>query len=347
MGLSSIVIAIITSFIASVVFFLFFEYIPKKKDYKKIRPRIEVELMEISEQLFFFIECPMKHAEHSPSFFQGAIREEKLTQSDFELGLYNKCLNESYLFDKNASKLMIVGDGLKEQANVIESNIQRVLMNQGYLSAEEILILEDVIRLLHTYPFDTNAVSYLGGVKIYPVNPTISYMQSNFFELYKLYRELRAKLYNCKEIEHEERQGKNRYYRLQWEYIIYLIGKEDYDNAEKRIQYLLKRYDTPTAKSEMNALRLQINVKRNQIDLAKGNLLTLLSEPRRLGLVYQRGYVECIRENEELMALCKTCCAANEIDEWDATVLRESKAKEDFLAQNRQLKEYYEKKTEA
>ena len=97
----------------------------------------------------------------------------------------------------------------------------------------------------------------------------------------------------------------------------------------------------------MNALRLQINVKRNQIDLAKGNLLTLLSEPRRLGLVYQRGYVECIRENEELMALCKTCCAANEIDEWDATVLRESKAKEDFLAQNRQLKEYYEKKTEA
>ncbi len=40
-----------------------------------------------------------------------------------------------------------------------------------------------------------------------------------------------------------------------------------------------------------------------------------------------------------------TLDAANEIDEWDATVLRESKAKEDFLVQNKKLKEYYEKKT--
>ena len=52
MDLSSIIVAIVTSFIASVVFFLIFEYIPKRKEYHKIRPRIEVELMEISEHFF-------------------------------------------------------------------------------------------------------------------------------------------------------------------------------------------------------------------------------------------------------------------------------------------------------
>lgn len=345
MDLSSIIVAIVTSFIASVVFFLIFEYIPKRKEYHKIRPRIEVELMEISEQLFFYIEFPMKHAEHSTSFFQDAIREGQLTQSDYELGLYNKCLNNTYLYDMNAKKLMMVGDSLKKQSAQIEESIQRVLMNQGYLDAEEILILEDTIRLLHTYSFDTNAVSYLGGVKLYPVNPTISYMQSNFYELYKLYSELRAKLFECREIRHEKRQGKNRYYRLQCENIIYLIGNKDYDNAEKKIRYLLKKYDTPMASSEMNALRLRINVERNQIDLAKENLLTLLNEPSRLKLVYQRGYVQCIRNNEELMALCRTCCTANEIDQWETTVLSEIKEKEHFLAQNKALKAYYENRT--
>ena len=55
-----IIVAIFTSFIASVVFYVCFQLIPEKRRYNRIRPRIEVELMEISDTLFFYIE--LSHA---------------------------------------------------------------------------------------------------------------------------------------------------------------------------------------------------------------------------------------------------------------------------------------------
>lgn len=346
MDFSSIMVAIATSFIASIVFYFFFEFIPKRVKHHKIRPRIEVELMEISEQLFFLIECPLRHSGHSPSFFQDEIREDRINLSDYELGLYNKCLNQTYLYDENANKMMVVGDSMKKQSNQIEHSIQRVLMNQDYLSAEEILILEDIVRLLHTYSYDTDAVVSIGEAKLYPVNPTISYMWKNFYELYKLYREIRKRQYNFKEIRCEKRQGKERFYRLQWEYTLYLIGKKDYDAAKKKIRYLLKKYDSSSVKMEMNALLLRINVENNQVELAKENLKALLNTPDQLELVYQRSYLQCIRDNNELMMFCESCRSSDEINEWNETVLLERKTKEDFLDQNKKLKHYYEKKTE-
>ena len=120
-----IIVAIFTSFIASVVFYVCFQLIPEKRRYNRIRPRIEVELMEISDTLFFYIELPFRYNIHFASLFQTDIKEKGLSKEDFEIGLYNKCLNETYLFDENADKLMVIGNEQKKFADQISNKIQQ------------------------------------------------------------------------------------------------------------------------------------------------------------------------------------------------------------------------------
>lgn len=75
-------IAIVTSFIASVVFYFFFQFIPERKKYKTIRPRLELELVEMAFSLYFYLEVPFRHNIHSPSFFQKEIEKQLLEKPD-------------------------------------------------------------------------------------------------------------------------------------------------------------------------------------------------------------------------------------------------------------------------
>ena len=339
-----IAMAIITSFIASFLFFAFFQYIPEKGKYGRIRPRIEVELMEISDALFFYLETPLRHSQHFASLFQKRIKYGTLTKDDFEICLYNKCLNETYLFDESAGKMEIVGPRLQKQANEISKKIQQVLMNQQYLSASEILIIEDINRLLFVYEYEGNAVDKIGKLTVRPINPSISYMSENFSKLLSLYRELRQLMFKYKHIKNEKRQGKQKFFSLQWDNISDRINQQDYKEAERLIRKLSNEEWSDFQNSILKFLLLQVYIETERIQEAKEILTELLNDPKRDRLVYSRGSLECIRDKAELMDVCTSLCTEDEIIEWNRSVDQEKKMLESFIAQNTELKQYYAEK---
>lgn len=339
----SIGTAIATSLLASVIFYIIFDLKPTKKKYRKIRPRIEVELMEITESLFFFIEISLKHNKHFASFFQQEITDGSLEDSDFELCLYNKCLSEDYLFDENANALIVVGPELQKKADQLSSQIQQVLISQAFLTPEEILIIEDIHRLLHVYSYDMKAVDDLGGIKTRVVNPTISYMHGTFKKLLTLRNELRGELYRCKLIHEEKRQGNTRYFTLQTEFARQLINNQDYSKASAILRKLYRDNLTVFQKCVIRLIQLRIAIETNDTDHAKETLVQILKDNSRESLVTLRGYLQCVHTNTELMELCTALCSQQEITKWEDAVKQESLAKERFLNQNRKLKSYYEK----
>lgn len=334
--------AIITSFIASVVFYLCFQYFPDKRKYNRIRPRIEVELMEIADSLFFYIEMPMRSEIHSSSFFQKEIREGKLLKEDFELGLYNKCLNESYIYDENANLMIVIGDKLKYYADQLSLSIRNILMNQQLLTSDEILIIEDINRLLYTYQYDGDANLKVGTTYYRPVNPTLSYMSENFYKLYCLWNELRHMMFKYTNIRKEGRQGEQRFFTLQWERINWELKHENYERASEIIDELSIGQLTEFQMEVLEYLRLRIEIETGYIEHAKTHLERIIKNKKHERLVYERGFFECIEGNEELMGLCSTLCPENEIAGWNNVVGQERRIKEQFIKQNIYLKNYYE-----
>ena len=340
-----IVSAIVTSFIASVVFYLCFQYLPEKRRYNRIRPRIEVELMEITDSLFFYIEMPLRHEIHSSSFFQKEIREGKLVKEDFELGLYNKCLNDSYVYDENSNLMIVIGDKLKYHADQLSLGIRNVLMSQQFLTSDEILIIEDINRLLYTYQYDGDANLKVGTSYYRPVNPTLSYMSDNFYKLYCLWSELRHKMFRYTYIRKEERQGEQRFFTLQWERINWELKHGNYERASEIIDEL-SIGELPDFQVEvLEYLRLRIEIEIGYIEHAKAHLERIIKDRKRERLVYERGFFECIEGNKELMSLCSKLCSEDEIAEWNNVVGQEKRIKDHFIKQNNYLKDYYENKT--
>jgi len=341
----SILIAILTSLVASVVFYIFFDFIPNRIKYKRIRPRVEVEITEICDQLFFYLDSAMHHEEHVPSFFQSEIQEGAMTEDDFEIGLYNKCLNRSYCLDDQASKMIFIGATLEIYAKRISSKIQQVLMNQAFLSPEEILIVEDIDRLLYTYLYNNNAVEKIGTVTVVPINPTISYMRHNFYQLYELYIQLSKEMFRYKHIADETRQGKMRYLNLNRRQILYLLNKQKYKEAKKALRKLLNKHKEKNQDEiTINALLLRYYVETGNKTNASELLRKFLNNPKRDKLVYERGRLQCIRSDPELMSIVMANCQEDEIDYWNKVVSSEENQKNSFISQNKELKRFYEEK---
>ena len=338
----SILVAIVTSLIASIVFYVVFQLIPEKIKYHKIRPRIEVELMEIADSLYHYLAMPFCPNLRWSPLLDDEMKKEFLGKNDFELGLYNKCLNESYLFDENKDKLVVAGHFLQKQTNEISTKIHQVLLSQHFLTSEEILIIEDIDRLLHTHIFDSNATDRIGAFIIRPVNPTLSYMCHNFYKIYQLWIELRHVIFRYTVIKKEQRQGAERFFNLKWNYIKLLVANKKYKEAEKEIKKWFHEKITPFQEQVLWSFGLQINLEKACFDQAKFYLKKILTDFHRDNLIYMRGFLNCIIDNEDMMKLCSSLCSAEEINEWLKVVERERKQKEAFLSQNQKLREYYE-----
>ena len=341
----NILMAIITSLVASIVFYLFFQLMPERIRYRRIRTRIEAELTEIASSLFFYLEEPFRYDMHSASFFQDEMCNGFITKRDFELGLYNKCLNESYLFDENRDKMMVVGNVLKKHADETSKKIHQVLLNQHYLTSNEILIIEDIDRLLYTHLYDSNASTQVQNYILRPLNPTLSYMGHTFYKLYLLWLELRQVMFKYSYIKREKRQGREKFFGLKWSYVKFLVANKEYKRAKKEIKKLSRLQITDFQQQVLRSYCLRINLENGELKQAKELLKKMLTDFSRDNLIYMRGFLNCIIDNEEMMDLCSSLCPIEEIKEWLCTVEREKRQKEAFLNQNQMLKEYYEKKS--
>lgn len=336
--------AITTSLIASVVFYVVSQLVPEKLRYRKIRPRIEVELTEIAASLFFYLETPFRHNIHSSSHFQDELNNETISEKDFKIGLSNKILNESYLFDENRDKMMVVGQILKKQADEVSKKIRQVLSNQHFLTADEILIIEDIDRLLFTHLYDSNATDQIGNFVIRPIDPSLSYMSHNFYRLYKLWVELRHVMFKYSYIKNEYRQGKEKYFGLKWGYIKLLITNKEYKKAKKVIKKASRGKITDFQRQVLDSYELQLNLEKGNMERAKSILEKMLTDFSRDDLVYMRGFLNCVIDNEELMKVCSSLCSPEKIKEWLSGVDREKKQKDAFIHQNQLLLDYYDKK---
>ena len=136
------------------IFWITFSYIPNRNRRKKLRPVLELDVFQVYNSLFSLFDLIMRHRENSPSNYQNNIRGGLLTQTDIELGLQNKCLNESYLFDTNINKhLMVIGEEIFERSNNIDQLINKILNLSQYATAEEIILLEQIRQKIRKYDF--------------------------------------------------------------------------------------------------------------------------------------------------------------------------------------------------
>ena len=188
---NEILAAIVTSLIASVVFWLVFNVIPNAVERRKIKPLLDFDLYQIYSRLAFFLEVPLRHSTHSPSFLQHRLYNGELKKEDFGLYLATKCLTEEYQkVDEMAKNLMPIGHDLKERASEILEMIQKLYVFNKYLTAEQILLCRKIADKITMYDFEMQAFVYEGKFVLGPVNPTMSGMESMFYDTYGLFLQL-------------------------------------------------------------------------------------------------------------------------------------------------------------
>ena len=122
--MKEVLTAVVTSLIASVVFWIIFNYIPDKRRYNKVRPKVEFDIYEIFFGLGGYIRIALEINEYGWSFPMSRVESGQVTQQDFDLWLQNKCLNDSYKFDEMAPYLLSVGQSLAKEANNLREKIE-------------------------------------------------------------------------------------------------------------------------------------------------------------------------------------------------------------------------------
>lgn len=192
---NELIAAIITSFIAAVIFWFVFNFIPSKCELKKVKPMIDYNLYQIYFNLSFFLQIPFCPKLTHSMYSQNKFNNGQFTMEDFRLFLSTKCLNEDYQkIDETAKLLLPIGETLKKDSQKILEMIQGTYVFNKYLSAEQIILCRKIADKLSMYSFDLKAFDRDGNMIFHPVDPTLKYMSKMFFELYQLYLQLQRML---------------------------------------------------------------------------------------------------------------------------------------------------------
>lgn len=188
---NDIIAAIVTSLIASVVFWLVFNVLPNAIERKKIKPLLDFDLYQIYLQLAHFLEIPFYHSMHSPSYLQMRLFTGSITKNEYRLYLSTKCLTDEYKnVDDTAKNLLPIGSSLKSVSNEILDCIQKLYVFNKYLTADQILLCRQIADKISTYNFEMRAFDQIGNHVFGPVDPTMRGMESMFYETYTLFLRL-------------------------------------------------------------------------------------------------------------------------------------------------------------
>src|ERR1035438_3569257 len=145
--------AILLNIAAAIIFWLAFAFVPEKRRRRKLRPKLELGIYQVYSTLFGLFDSLMRFEVHSPSSFQKRIKGKVLHSVEIELGLQNKCLNETFLYDEKVSRLLIpMGKELFQNRITVDGRCAAVRV---------------------------------GDVQYRPANPSLSYMGTSLAELYR------------------------------------------------------------------------------------------------------------------------------------------------------------------
>jgi hypothetical protein len=327
---------ILLSIIAAIIFWFVFSFFPESRRRKKIRPKLDLDMYNVYTTLFFIFDLVMRSNNYSPSNFQYRIKGNKLSKEDIDLGLQNKCLNETYLYDNNVNKhLLVIGKSLFESASKIDLIVERLFNFSNYLTADEILLLEKIRKKLQVYElgdYNTNASTVIGGIELKPVNPSISYMSQNFFELYELFIKFQDIVYNNSYLDRDISISKVQHY--------YYSGQ--YNKCKNEIANAITKY--PMDKSFLDFYSFLSEYNSGQRDISYIKLETILKNKPHL--VSSRSFLSDLLQDKRVKELVEKYYTAIEIVELNAVIMNEDLLCQSYIDQANTLLKYYRGKTD-
>jgi len=333
---SNILLPILLSVVAAIVFWLVFSYLPEHKRRKKLRPIVELALFDAYKQLFTLFDLVMRHSANSPSFFQPKIRAGNLSEDDIQLGLQNKCLNESYLYDPRVKDaLLVVGEEILDRTLNVDELANKVLSFHTYATAEELVLLEKIREKIRVYHFGERHIkkpcgATINGQVLRPVDPSISYRRRNFCELYELFCQLQKLVLN-----HSPLDRDRFIYKMQW---LYYSGQ--YHLCVKLIQSEGDRFEKDSTLYR-NYLALSERGRGRMKAFYKIIEDTYTSRPYGGSLVSSRSTFKELLGDNKLIEILAQFHSSDEIAALRESVKQDKKHKEAFVNANQVLAKYF------
>jgi hypothetical protein len=338
-GESNILLPILLSIVAAIIFWLVFSFLPERKRRRKLRPIVELALFDAYKQMFSLFDLIMRHTSNSPSFYQSEIRAGKLSEEDISLGLHNKCLNESYLYDLNVKGgLLVVGEEILDRTLGLDELANKVLSFHTYATAEELVLLEQIRGKIRVYHFGERHIKQVCGVIfngqiLRPVNPSISYRCRNFYEIYQLFLKLQMLVLN-----HSPLDWDRFIYKMQ-----YLYYSGQYRLCVKLIQSHERRFEKDSTLFR-NYWALSERGEGRMKDFYRIIEETYKSRPYGGSLVSSRSTFKELLGDNKLFEVLAQFHSSEEISALRQSVQEDEKHKEAFENANQSLAKYFKGK---
>ncbi|WP_104471235.1 hypothetical protein [Acinetobacter indicus] len=315
---------VLLSIIAGLIFWIIFQVLPDRRRKKKLRPKIENDLYNVSTSIYHLVELAFLHSENPVSHFHHDIRSGKVNQKDIELALFNKAKNHKHLVNQFSNNI-VIGDLIYKSTTKIRLSIERIFFFNEQLAVEEILVLEDIYQEINRYDFfnkDDQFGSIIAGRLYTPLNPTLSVYSQFFYDMLKLAQRLDKIISSVKTN------------KLQILYIrhnlSYLLG--DYKKSLKTIKMIEKKF--PDQANTLKWLKFQNLYFEN-----KSKSLLLLKEliKESDNLISYRGYLSNFLKDPQILDVLKHNTSEDKLTELFVCLESERLSREKLLNYNRML----------
>jgi hypothetical protein len=282
-----VVIPILLSIIAAIIFWIAFSFLPEKKKATKVRVKVKVNFKSLESDLFFLFNEVLYFNGRHVHGNQQKIRSGLLTKEILEKYLSFKCISSQHLIDDFSKKTFsdISGVLTQKRDNAV-SNIDELFKLINYLSGDEVVNLERIKSLLNTYSFNNNSSAWV------PVNPNISYMTNNLFDLYGCYMILlNYNLDNDTSWDGSIVKIQSHFYNSDWSKCISLIKKAKklhVDKASFLIWYEFLCYYHQNDDRAESLFKAIVRTNNDNLVSMRSFFIDLINDER---------YMEIIREN--------------------------------------------------
>ncbi|MWW23919.1 hypothetical protein [Algibacter lectus] len=321
---------IILSILAAIIFWLVFSFLPQNRRVNKVRIKIDKDFIKILNDLFALFDIILNSKFPIASGYQNKIIAGKITKEDIKIGLQNKCMNESFLYDENIKdKLDPIGRRLFGRSLNIEKTIDRINIFSDYLNTNEIILLDEIRNKLNTYDlsdYGINAMMNLNGKVVHAVNPSLSYMLDNLNDLYQSSIEIQKNVFKNKLVDRGVLMKKIKFYYFNGEYGKALSYIDNIEIRNNEVRDMLLFY------------KLDIALKQNS------DKVLLLAEELfsyRPSLISYRNHISIYMKNKTIESIINKNYNDLELSELSDLVLKEITYREMHLKQAMELENYY------
>lgn len=310
------------SLLSAFIFWLIFSFLPIYQRKGQLRPIIEYDFYCLSYRLLFLFETVLG----DQHFFQTDIRSGRLTKKNFYIGLQNKCLNQSDLYDKNVLEhYEVIGLKLVEAFENIENIIGKILVYNKFSSPSELLILEQIRQKLKEYEItEKHVISHEGAMCVVS---NLYYLYQNMYELYEFYKSIQKIVYNNNYLDRSVLLNNIQY--------LYDIGRY------KKCKNYIKKH-LSTFKNEIVFLSyydLMCDVKLKKINYNKVEEV-LKRRDYDGSLVSMRSFIEVLMQVPKINDLIQKYYSETEIKYCTDTLKKEQEKKDLYIQTNIKISEY-------